>query len=78
MCKRLRHTNARYGGAGQQPPTPLSKARAQTWGAAERPSRPRQHMYRSLASHFVLFQFGMGSAIASHDLLCGYVLAQSL
>eukprot|EP00965_Chrysotila_dentata_P025000 828649-Pleurochrysis_carterae.AAC.1 len=45
-CKWLRHTNARYGGADQQPPTPLSRGRAQACGAAERPSRPRQHMYR--------------------------------
>eukprot|EP00965_Chrysotila_dentata_P253787 6211430-Pleurochrysis_carterae.AAC.3 len=28
-CKWLRRTNARYGGAGQQAPTPLSRGRAQ-------------------------------------------------
>eukprot|EP00965_Chrysotila_dentata_P022630 749703-Pleurochrysis_carterae.AAC.2 len=42
-CKRLRHTNARYGGAGQQLPTPLSRGSAQACGAAERPTRRRQH-----------------------------------
>eukprot|EP00965_Chrysotila_dentata_P165711 5471031-Pleurochrysis_carterae.AAC.2 len=42
-CKRLRHTNARYGGPGQQPPAPLSGGRAQGCGAAE-PAPPAREV----------------------------------
>eukprot|EP00965_Chrysotila_dentata_P028087 934167-Pleurochrysis_carterae.AAC.2 len=43
-CEWLRYTNARYGGAGQQPPTPLNRRRARACGTMMRPSRPRQQI----------------------------------
>eukprot|EP00965_Chrysotila_dentata_P263150 6214772-Pleurochrysis_carterae.AAC.8 len=39
--------NARYGGAGQREAWPLSRGRARTYGAAVRPCRPHQMLYRS-------------------------------
>eukprot|EP00965_Chrysotila_dentata_P199454 6179403-Pleurochrysis_carterae.AAC.1 len=46
LVLRLFQLNARYGGAGQRAPWPLSRGRARACGAAIRPNRHRQHMSR--------------------------------